>query len=45
MESRMLTVVNIKAGLFRNMIPCNPKKTNNTSESYNIGIWKFKLDL
>lgn len=45
MESGMLTVVNIKAVLFRNMIPCKPKKTNNTSENHNICIWKFKLYL
>jgi hypothetical protein len=41
----MLMVVNVTAAMFRDMITYNPIEANNTSEGYNIWIWKLKLKL
>jgi hypothetical protein len=45
MGSEILMVVNVTAAMPRDMVTRNPTKTKNTSEFYNIWIWKFKLNL
>jgi hypothetical protein len=45
MNCTILTLVNVAAVMSRDMITCNPTKTNYNSEKYNIWIWKLELNL